>query len=66
MSLERFSRAGLVVKVHSKLLEETVLFASDNAVVPQSPPLRVLRAADLVRLLGRRPGKRRIGFRSVA
>ena len=34
MSLERFARAGLVVKVRSTLLDEVVLFASDNAELP--------------------------------
>jgi len=51
MSLERFARAGLVVKGRSTLLDEVVLFASDNARVPESETRPVYRAADLDRLL---------------
>jgi hypothetical protein len=51
MSLEHFASAGLVVKVHSRLLDEVVLFASDNAHVPAGQPHQVLRATDLKRLL---------------
>ena len=55
MSLERFARAGLVVKVRSTLFDEVVLFASDNARVPENERRPVYRAADLDRLLrGRR------------
>jgi hypothetical protein len=51
MSLERFARAGLVVKVRSTLLDEVVLFASDNADLPKDERRQVYRAADLRRLL---------------
>ena len=51
MSLERFARAGLVVKVRSTLLDEVVLFASDNADLPRDERRLVYRAADLRRLL---------------
>ena len=51
MSLERFARAGLVVKVRSTLLDEVVLFASDNAELPRDERRLVYRAADLRRLL---------------
>ena len=51
MSLERFARAGLVVKVRSSLFDEVVLFASDNARVPADERRPVYRAADLDRLL---------------
>jgi hypothetical protein len=51
MSLERFARAGLVVKVRSTLLDEVVLFASDNAQVPEDERRTVYRAADLRKLL---------------
>jgi hypothetical protein len=51
MSLERFARAGLVVKVRSTLLDEVVLFASDNAQLPSNERRPVYRAADLRRLL---------------
>ena len=57
MSLERFAHAGLVVKVRSTLFDEVVLFASDNAQVPENEKRPVYRAADLGRLLrGRRVG----------
>jgi hypothetical protein len=51
MSLERFARAGLVVKVRSTLLDEVVLFASDNAELSSDEQRPVYRAADLRRLL---------------
>ena len=51
MSLERFARAGLVVKVRSTLLDEVVLFASDNAELPRDERRLVYRAAELRRLL---------------
>ena len=51
MSLERFARAGLVVKVRSTLLDEVVLFASDNAELPRDERRPVYRAAELRRLL---------------
>jgi hypothetical protein len=51
MSLERFARAGLVVKVRSTLLDEVVLFASDNANLAAEERRPVYRAADLRRLL---------------
>jgi hypothetical protein len=51
MSLERFARAGLVVKVRSSLLDEVVLFASDNAKLANDERRTVYRAADLRRLL---------------
>jgi len=57
MSLERFARAGLVVKVRSTLFDEVVLFASDNAEVAADERRPVYRASDLGRLLrGRRLG----------
>ena len=58
MSLERFARAGLVVRVRSTLLDETVVFASDNARVPPTERRPIYRAADLDRLLrGRGAGR---------
>jgi hypothetical protein len=58
MSLERFARAGLVVRVNSTLFDEVVLFASDNAVVRADEKRPVYRAADLGRLLS----SRRVGL----
>jgi hypothetical protein len=51
MSLERFARAGLVVQVRSTLLDEVVLFASDNASVDADERRPVYRAGDLGQLL---------------
>ena len=51
MSLSRFSSAGLVLRVRSRLLGEDVLFASDNAKIDARQDLAVYRAAELERLL---------------
>jgi putative addiction module component (TIGR02574 family) len=45
MRLEDFAREGLVVKVRSRVLEEVVVFASDNARVDRVPPPRAQDAA---------------------
>ena len=50
MSLKSFALAGLVLRVHSRLLGEDVLFASDNAHVDRQD-LVVYRAAELETLL---------------
>ncbi len=57
MTLERFAKAELVVAVHSSLLDEVVVFASDNARLPGDEVRPVYRAADLARMLrlGSRP-----------
>ncbi len=52
MPLDEFARAQLVVEVHSRILEETVVFASDNAVVDPAERRPVYRAAEL-KLLAR-------------
>jgi hypothetical protein len=51
MSLDEFAHAGLVLTVHSRLLDDTVLLASDNASVPEGEGV-VYRAAEL-RILDR-------------
>lgn len=51
MSLDEFADAGLVLTVHSRLLDDTVLLASDNASVPEGRRV-VYRAAEL-RILDR-------------
>lgn len=57
MSLDRFARAGLVVRVHSDVLDADVLFVSDN--VPQSviwlEGLPVYRASELRHLVELEP-----------
>ena len=59
MTLDRFAKASLVVTVHSRLFDEVVLFASDNARLAADEARPVYRAADLARMLsvGARPDK---------
>jgi hypothetical protein len=52
MRLADFARAGLVVEVRSRVLEEVVVFASDNARVDPGEPRTVYRAHELRVLLG--------------
>lgn len=53
MTIDDFATAGLVVTVDSSLLHDTVLLASDNAVLPEGaegpdgPGVVVYRAAEL-------------------
>ena len=51
MPLSEFASAGLVVRVRSKALGETVLFASDNARFENEESLAVYRASELIALL---------------
>ena len=52
MTLEAFSRAGLVVRVKSRLLEEEVLFVSDDVkALDARDGLAVYRAEELVHLV---------------
>ena len=59
MSLSDFFNSGLVRKVESKVLGETVLWAADNAEVPPDNDLVVYRASELRQLLGRSPEEMR-------
>jgi hypothetical protein len=52
MRLEDFARAGLVVEVWSTVLDEAVMFASDDALVDPGEPRTVYRAHELRVLLG--------------
>jgi hypothetical protein len=52
MPLSQFARARLVVTVRSALLDEVVVFASDNARVDPGEQRVVYRAAELRELLG--------------
>ena len=54
MPLSEFAQAGLVVRVHSRTLGQSVLFASDNARVENDEGLSVYRAAELIDLVGSR------------
>jgi hypothetical protein len=61
MPLSQFANAGLVLEVRSAVLKETVIFASDNAVVDPGERRVVYRAAELEGLIGLGPrGLRRI------
>ncbi|MCH9647759.1 MAG: hypothetical protein K0U98_05935 [Deltaproteobacteria bacterium] len=51
MSLAEFSRAHLVVEVCSEVLQESVVFASDNATVDSGEQRVVYRARELSLLL---------------
>jgi hypothetical protein len=52
MRLEEFARAGLVVEVWSSVLDEAVVFASDDARVDPGELRTVYRAHELQVLLG--------------
>ncbi len=52
MRLEEFARAGLVVEVWSAMLDEAVVFASDDARVDPGELQTVYRAHELRVLLG--------------
>jgi hypothetical protein len=52
MPLSEFARARLVVTVQSAVLDEVIVFASDNAIVDPGEQRVVYRAAELRELLG--------------
>lgn len=52
MPLPEFAIAGLVLEVTSSVLQETVIFASDNAIVDPGENRVVYRAAELEKLDG--------------
>ena len=55
MPLKDFAKSGLVRKVQSKVLGETVLWAADNAEVPSGYELVVYCVAELKELVGQSP-----------
>ena len=57
MPLEEFAKARLRVVVHSKVLGEEVLFASDNATIDPGERRAIYRAAELQAILGAKPGE---------
>ncbi len=62
MGLEEFARAGLIVRVHSRILGRDVLFVSDgitNAEI-QEQELPVYRAADMRKLAILKPNPRHL------
>ena len=61
MRLSEFASAGLVVTVYSEVLGETIVFASDNAVVDPGERRPVYQAAELLEVLDLDPeGLRRV------
>ncbi len=52
MQLADFACAGLVVEVWSEVLDEAVVFASDDACIDPGEPRPVYRARELLVLLG--------------
>ena len=55
MRLSEFAVSGRVQEVKSRVLDELVLLAADNAVLPQNNHLVVYRACELTGLVGRPP-----------
>ena len=55
MPLDKLAQSGIYREVHSKALDERVIFAADNAEVPEDTPLIVYRAAEMRELLGASP-----------
>ena len=51
MPLNEFAQAGLVVRVYSRTLGQSVLFASDNVSVENDEGLSVYRASELIDLV---------------
>ena len=55
MRLSAFAVSGLVREIRSRVLDEHVLFAADNAVLPQDNRLVVYRACELKEIVGQLP-----------
>ena len=55
MPLEDFASSGLVKKVKSKVLGETVIWAADNAQAPPETDQVIYRASELKELAGMSP-----------
>ena len=55
MPLSQFAQSGICREVHFKVLYERILFAADNAEVPEDTPLIVYRVAELREFLGASP-----------
>jgi hypothetical protein len=55
MTLDEFAQAGLIVEVASRVLDEVVLFASDNAVLDPGERRVVCRAQELREVLHYQP-----------
>jgi len=52
MPLSQFAEARLVIEVRSRVLDETVIFASDNAAIDPGERRTVYRASELRELIG--------------
>jgi hypothetical protein len=59
MPLSQFAGSGLVRKIHSRVLDEVVLFAADNAEICVANSLVVYRAKELRKLVGMPPDQLR-------
>jgi len=55
MPLSQFAQSGICREIHSKVLDERVIFAADNAEVPEDTPLIVYRAAEMREINGASP-----------
>ena len=58
-SLSEFLSERQVARVHSKVLDEDVLFAADDAEIPLDNDLAVYREAELRKLVGTTPDRLR-------
>ena len=55
MPLDKLAQSGIYREIHSKALDERVIFAADNAEVPEDTPLAVYRAAEMRGINGASP-----------
>ena len=55
MPLDKLAQSGIYRELHSKALDEPVIFAADNAEVPEDTPLAVYRTNEMRELLGASP-----------
>ena len=55
MPLDKLAQSGIYREIHSKVLDQRVIFAADNAEVPEDTPLIVYRAAEMREINGASP-----------
>ena len=55
MPLDKLAQSGIYREIPSKALDERVIFAADNAEVPEDTPLVVYRTNEMRELLGASP-----------
>jgi hypothetical protein len=51
MPLSEFARSGRCLRIQSRLFDETILLAADNAAIPSDNQLVVYRAAEMTELI---------------